>query len=110
MGAPARPAEIVQTVSQKQCKAILISAVPPNAAHDAGYLARRLRRQFPDIKIVIGLWGTEEGNGSARERLLKLGVDEVVTRIAEAPDVLRQLADGKAQASNQEAAKRTARR
>ena len=110
MGAPARPAEIVQTVSQKQCKAILISAVPPNAAHDAGYLARRLRRQLPDIKIVIGLWGTEEGNGSAGERLLKLGVDEVVTRIAEAPDVLRQLADGKAQASNQEAAKRTARR
>jgi CheY-like chemotaxis protein len=109
MGAPALAAEIVQTVTQKQCKAILISAVPPNAAHDAGYLARRLRRQLPDIKIVIGLWGSEE-NGSARERLLKLGVDEVVTRISEAPDVLRQLADTGAQASNEATAKRTARR
>jgi CheY-like chemotaxis protein len=110
MGAPALAAEIVQTVTQKQCKAILISAVPPNAAHDAGYLARRLRRQLPDIKIVIGLWGSEEKNGSARERLLKLGVDEVVTRISEAPDLLRQLADAGAQASNQETSKRTARR
>ena len=110
MGAPALAAEIVQTVTQKQCKAVLISAVPPNAAHDAGYLARRLRRQLRDTKIVIGLWGADQNNGSARERLLKLGVDEVLTRIAEAPDVLRQLADAGAQASNQETSKRSARR
>src|SRR2546425_9981034 len=86
MGAPALAAEIVQTVTQKQCTAILISAVPPNAAHDAGYLARRLRRQLPDIKIVIGLWGADQNNG-ARDRLLKLGVDQVLTRISEAPDL-----------------------
>lgn len=120
MGAPALAAEIVQTVTQKQCKALLISAVPPNAAHDAGYLARRLRRQLPDTKIVIGLWGTEGKNGSARERLLKLGVDEVVTRVSEAADVLRQLAEArekttkqeapKQEPANQETSKRTVRR
>jgi methylmalonyl-CoA mutase cobalamin-binding subunit len=110
MGAPALAAEIVQTVTQKQCKAILISAVPPNAAHDAGYLARRLRRQLPDIKIVIGLWGADQNNGSARERLLKLGVDEVLTRISEAADVLRQLADAGDQTTKQETPKRSARR
>jgi predicted PurR-regulated permease PerM len=110
MGAPPRAAEIVQTATQKQCKAILISAVPPNAASDAGYLARRLRRQLPDVKIIVGLWSIDGNNGSARERLLKLGVDQVVTRISEAPDVMRQLADAGKQASNEETAKRTARR
>jgi len=110
MGAPPRAAEIVQTATQKQCKAILISAVPPNAASDAGYLARRLRRQLPDVKIIVGLWSVDGNNGSARERLLKLGVDEVVTRISEAPDVMRQLADAGKQASNEETAKRSARR
>src|SRR3989441_9463562 len=109
MGAPALAAEIVQTVTQKQCKAILISAVPPNAAHDAGYLARRLRRQLPDTKIVIGLWGADQNNGRARERLLKLGVDEVLTRISEAPDVLRQLADAGERTGKQQTAKRSAR-
>ena len=109
MGAPALAAEIVQTVTQKQCKAVLISAVPPNAAHDAGYLARRLRRQLPDTKIVIGLWGADQNNGSARERLLKLGVDEVLTRISEAPDVLRQLADAGERTGKQQTAKRSAR-
>ena len=108
MGAPPRVAEIAQTVAQKQCKTILISVVPPGA-HEAGYLARRLRRQLPDVTIVIGLWGGDAGSRSS-ERLLKLGVDEVITRIAEAPDALRRLADGGAKASNQESAKRSARR
>ena len=110
MGAPALPAEIVQTASQKQCKAILISAVPPNAAHDAGYLARRLRRQLPEIKIVVGLWTADDNNTSARERLMKLGVDEVITSVAQVPDALRKVADAGAQASNQETSKRSARR
>jgi len=109
MGAPARPAEIAQVVGQKQCKAILISAVPPTAAQEAGYLARRLRSQLPDIKIAVGLWGADEGD-ARRERLLKLGVDEVLTRISAAPDFLRQLSNAGPKASNQETAKRSARR
>ena len=109
MGIPVRPAETVQAATQKQCKAILISAVPPNAAGDAGYLARRLRRQLPEIKIVVGLWGTEEKSGSARERLLKLGVDEVVTRVSEVPDRLRRPADRGKPAQKQDVPKRSAR-
>jgi len=91
-------------------QAILISAVRRTRRRRGLPRHGGLRRQLPDIKIVIGLWGTEEGNGSARERLLKLGVDEVVTRIAEAPDVLRQLPTARRRRSNQEASKRTARR
>ena len=76
----------------KQCRAILISAVQPGSAHDAGYLARRLRRESPNAKIVVGLWGAD--NTRMHERLAKLGVDAVITRIAEAADVLRRLAAG----------------
>ena len=79
-------AEIADTPTQKRCNAILISAVQPGAAPEAGYLARRLRREFPNAKIVVGLWG--DVHGGARERLAKLGVDEVITRISEAAEVL----------------------
>ncbi|HYL91116.1 MAG TPA: AI-2E family transporter [Burkholderiales bacterium] len=85
-------AEVGEPVAQKPCKAILISAVPPNAAHDARYLARRFRREFPGTKIVLGLW--TDAHADARERLGTLGADEVVTRISEAADVLRRLAGG----------------
>jgi len=111
VGAPATAAEVVQTVAQKRCKAVLISAVPPSAAHDAGYLARRLRRQLPGVEIAVGLWATGENDRAAvRERLAKLGVDEVLTRIADAPDALRRLADAGSETAKPAAAKRSVQR
>jgi predicted PurR-regulated permease PerM len=83
-------AEVVDASELKQCNTVLISAVQPGAAHDAGYLARRLRQSVPGAKIVVGLWG--DGHGASRERLAKLGVDEVITRIADAAAVLRRFA------------------
>jgi glycerophosphoryl diester phosphodiesterase len=82
--------EVLDKPPSKQCKAILISAVQPGAAHDAGYLARRLRREAPNAKIVVGLW-SGDNNSRARERLQKLGVDQVITHVAEAAELLRRL-------------------
>jgi predicted PurR-regulated permease PerM len=95
---PVRPAEISEIVAQKHCAAILISAVPPNTAHYAGELARRLRRQIPGVKIAVGLWGTGDESGRSKDRLAKLGVDEVVSTVSQAADTVRQLVS----AANQE--------
>ena len=95
---PAKPAEVAETVAQKSCGAILISAVPPHTAHYAGDLARRLRRQVPGVKIAVGLWGAGENAARVKERLEKLGVDEVITTVSQAADTVRQLAS----AANQE--------
>lgn len=93
MAPPAQSAEIAENVAQRQCKAILLSAVPPHAARHAGYVARRLRRQVPGVKVVVGLWGADDELARAKERLLKLGVDQVLTRISEAAQIGRQLGD-----------------
>jgi predicted PurR-regulated permease PerM/methylmalonyl-CoA mutase cobalamin-binding subunit len=95
---PAKPSEVADTVAQKRCGAILISAVPPHTAHYAGDLARRLRRQVPGVKIAVGLWGAGDGADRIKDRLAKLGVDEVVTTVSQAADTVRQLAS----AANQE--------
>ena len=86
-------APVVETPGQK-CQVVLISAVPPGA-HEAGYLVRRLRHESPNAKIVVGLWGADNNNRT-RERLTKLGVDAVITRVSEAAEVLRRLAGGAA--------------
>ena len=95
---PAKASEVAEAVAQKHCGAILISAVPPHTAHYAGDLARRLRRQVPGVKIAVGLWGAGDASARIKERLEKLGVDEVVTTISQAADTVRQLAS----AANQE--------
>jgi predicted PurR-regulated permease PerM len=92
LGAGALAAEIAQAVSEHRCSVVLISAVPPNAAHYAGYLARRVRREVSGAKIAVGVWAGADDVGASRERLLKLGVDEVCLHIADAPSLLRQLA------------------
>ena len=97
---PAETSEVAEIVAQKHCGAILISAVPPYAAHYAGDLARRLRRQVPGVKIAVGLWSAGEGSGRIKERLEKLGVDQVITTVSQAADTVRQLAS----AANQESA------
>ena len=70
--------------------------MPPFTAHHAGDLARRLRRQVPGVTIAVGLWG--DSSGRVKERLEKLGVDEVITTVSQAADTVRQLAS----AANQE--------
>jgi predicted PurR-regulated permease PerM len=72
---------------EKACRVVCISAVPPHAASHAAYLARRLKKSFPGIKVLVALW-TSEGIDRVRPRLLAAGVDEVATRL---PDVLAQL-------------------
>lgn len=80
-------AETLDQIAKRACTAICISAVPPHAATHASYLARRLKKRYPDLKIVVALWTTETID-KVKPRLLGAGVDEVVTRL---PDVLAQL-------------------
>ncbi|HYX65494.1 MAG TPA: AI-2E family transporter [Burkholderiales bacterium] len=88
---PAMVAEVSETAARRGCKAVCISAVPPQAAAHAAALTRRLRRHDADLRIVVGLWGVE-APASAKERLAKLGADAVVMHLSEAAEALRQLA------------------
>ena len=80
-------AEALEQVGEGACRVMCISAVPPHAASHASYLARRLKKQFPKLRIVVALW-TNEGVDKVRPRLLGAGIDEVATRL---PEVLAQL-------------------
>ena len=79
--------EKLERLSADACRTVCISAVPPHAASHAGFLARRLKKQFPKLRIVVALW-TSEGLDKLKPRLLDAGVDDVATRI---PDVLALL-------------------
>jgi predicted PurR-regulated permease PerM len=85
--------EVMQEIEKRGgCKAIVISAVPPQAATQASHLARRLRRRFPKTRIVVALWTKLENIDRQRERLKAAGADEVVTTVHDALQQLRDLA------------------
>ncbi len=79
--------EKLERLSNDACRVVCISAVPPHAASHAGYLARRLKKQFPNLRVVVALW-TSEAIDKLKPRLQNAGVDDVATRV---PDVLALL-------------------
>jgi predicted PurR-regulated permease PerM len=81
-------AEALEKVGEGACKTICISAVPPQAASHASYLARRLKKRFPTLRIVVALW-TNESADKIKPRLLDAGIDEVATRLPEVLALLR---------------------
>jgi predicted PurR-regulated permease PerM len=83
--------ETIEAVGRDPCAVMCISAVPPHAASHAAYLVRRLKKGFPQLRVVIALW-TSESVARAKPRLLAAGADEVVTRIDQAVAELRQRA------------------
>jgi hypothetical protein len=88
---PLLAAEILDFVGKNGCKVACISAMPPRAATHAAYLTKRLKQRFPEQTVLVALW-TSENIDRARARLAEAGVDQVVTRLSDAVEQLRQLA------------------
>jgi len=83
-------AETLERVGEEPCGLICICAVPPQGASHAAYLARRLKQRFPKLRIVAALC-TAENIEKVKPRLLGAGIDEVVTRLADAEAYIRQV-------------------
>ena len=76
--------ELLDLVEKSDVDAACISVVSPSTVIQARYLCVKLRARFPQLKIVIGLWGMTQGVTDATRRLRDSGADEVVTTLADA--------------------------
>jgi len=83
--------EVMQEIEKGACHAVCISAVPPHASTHASYLAKRLRRRFPKLKIIAALWTDLENIERTTGRLKDAGVDQTVTTFPAALQLLRDL-------------------
>jgi predicted PurR-regulated permease PerM len=83
-------AEVLERVGAEPGRVVCVCAVPPQAASHAAFLARRVRKRFADIRIVVALCSLT-GVERAKPRLLDAGANEVVTSLADAQAYARQL-------------------
>ncbi|HEX4988779.1 MAG TPA: hypothetical protein VFW91_08380, partial [Candidatus Binatia bacterium] len=62
---------------------------PPGGLAQTRYICKRLRKRFPNLKIIVGRWGSRnENNGNS---LLAAGADKVGTTMVETRDQVIQL-------------------
>ena len=90
LGFPVLAGEIVDRVAESGARIVCISAVPPQAAIQAGYLVKRLKSRLPEVKVLVVIW-TSEDIARARARLGEAGADKIVSNLGDAVAQLREL-------------------
>ena len=69
---------------------VCISALPPSGLLHSRYLAKRLRARFPQLEIVIGLWGSEMTSEQALGSLRIAGPCSFTTTLSGACETIRK--------------------
>jgi predicted PurR-regulated permease PerM len=78
------PVAVLENFSTEPGDIVCVSALPPFALMKARSLSKELRSRFPELRILVGLWGFSGGGAKADERLGKAFTVEVVTTIGQA--------------------------
>jgi predicted PurR-regulated permease PerM len=76
--------DMFRAVQQRQTDILFVSALPPFAIVQARALCRKVRRTSPDLKIVVGLWGSTVELDKVRDRLGSGCSDHVITSLRQA--------------------------
>ncbi len=83
--------DMLEQVERGGYEVACVSALPPFAVGQARSLCKRLHARFPDMAIVVGLWGFTGGIPKAQERVGSACTDAVSTSLADAQLQLARL-------------------
>jgi predicted PurR-regulated permease PerM len=77
------PVEIEARLAAERPALVFIAVLPPGGLIQARYLCRRIRKSFPDLKIVVGYWGRVRNFDRLLVRLRSSGANYVTTSISQ---------------------------
>jgi predicted PurR-regulated permease PerM len=83
--------EMLARVGEAKPAALVIAAVPPYSFAAVRYLCKRMRTQFPAVKILVGCWGLRDEVKKSVDRLLMAGADLVSAELLETRNLLLPL-------------------
>jgi predicted PurR-regulated permease PerM/methylmalonyl-CoA mutase cobalamin-binding subunit len=83
--------EMVDLVERHRADVVCISATPPAAVMHARHLCTHLRRRFPEVHLVVGLWNAQGDLNKAKARIGRGDTTHVVATLAEAQEQVRLL-------------------
>lgn len=85
------PVEIEQRIATDQPAVVFIAVVPPGGMTQARYLCRRLRRRFPNLKIVVGYWGRMRDFDAMLLKVRGAGASYLSTSVQQSRSQIRSL-------------------
>jgi predicted PurR-regulated permease PerM len=75
--------ELLERIETEKPAVVILASLPPGGLTHARYLVKRIRQQFPDVKLAVCRWGASDDGepDPAAEQLRRAGADEVTTRL-----------------------------
>jgi hypothetical protein len=85
------PAEIEARVRRDRPAIVAIAVLPPGGVPQARYLCRRLRKEFPDLPIIVGFWGKVRNFDQFLVKFRKAGASYVTTSMVQSRNQIQAL-------------------
>jgi hypothetical protein len=82
---------LLALIDRRKDDVVCISAVPPYAFPPARTMCKVIRERFPQLKIVIGVWGFTGDLEKARTRFERTQPDRLLTQLAQAAEQIQAL-------------------
>lgn len=76
--------KLIEFIEKENFDLICISAIPSNLIIPIQNIVRNLHQQFPNLKIIIGLWSTIKTNTDIENKLYKAGTDLIIFSLNDA--------------------------
>lgn len=85
--------DIVGRVGTEQPDLVVISSQAPSGGAETRYLCKKLRKQFPKLKIVVGRWGCTSDKRDIVDRMKSSGADATAIALVEGREMILKLAE-----------------
>jgi predicted PurR-regulated permease PerM len=91
------PSGVLAELERNPCDVVCISTVPPSRFIHVRYLCKRITNRFPDLPIIVGMWGGEGDAARAPEKLPIPENVQTLRKMVDAPGLVKQLAAARAE-------------
>jgi predicted PurR-regulated permease PerM len=85
--------DVVGRVEAEKPDLVIISSQAPNGGAETRYLCKKLRKQFPTLKILVGRWGCTTEKRDTQARMKACGADATAISLVEGRELVQKLAD-----------------
>ncbi|MFT3879654.1 MAG: AI-2E family transporter [Gemmatales bacterium] len=86
--ANALSSEILEQLKQPKFDVLCLGMIQPGSTAHVRHLCKKIRMQFPEVKILVGMWGPEKISEEKARALQEAGADWVGNTLQEASNTL----------------------
>jgi len=79
-------AELLDHLQREPPAVVCLGSLPPGGLSQTRYLCKRIRREAPGVKIVVGRWADSEKIEHLEKRLRDAGMDLLATSLSASRD------------------------